>query len=234
MDNSISALDQWYFGNLPSVRQALTHRTCLRVSMDPLQHTLTITDLGIGMTRADLINLLGVGRPMANTPRQRKTKQKQRIASRSTSSSTISSEDDEDDYEDDTDDEEEEGQVQQAAAAAEAAAEDPQQPLLRCKTNDIGGFYAAVCALAVGVKVSTKVRKQKATQFNFLSLLCHVSSYSCSLLLLTISPNLMTITSFKSEIAAANHHRLPLWMLGINLSFPVPWTKGSSPASRRA
>jgi hypothetical protein len=202
--------------------------------MDPIEHSLTITDLGIGMTRADLINLLGVGRPMVSMPKTRKTKQ--RIASRSSSSTVSSDEDDEDDYEDDTDDDEqEEGQeeqVQQEAAAAAAA--DPQQQPLRCKTNDIGGFYAAVCALAVGVKVSTKVRKQKATQFNFLSLLYHVSSYSCSLLLLTISPNLMTITSFKSEIAAANHHRLPLWMLGINLSFPVPWTKGSSPASRRA
>lgn len=63
LENAIHALDRWYFATSPDVRSELSHRTCLRLSSDPSNASITITDLGIGMTRADLINLLGVGRP---------------------------------------------------------------------------------------------------------------------------------------------------------------------------
>jgi hypothetical protein len=145
LDNSIQALDQWYFGSLPSVRKALMHRTCLRISAHSHtdQQTLTITDLGIGMTRADLINLLGVGRPIQAALRRRGTR------STATSSTVSTDEDDEDDEGDDYEDSEEE---------LNDSSQHPQLP--RCKTKDIGGFYAAVCSLAVGVRVGTKVSLQ--------------------------------------------------------------------------
>jgi Protein of unknown function (DUF2009) len=61
--NSIVALDTLYFSQLPEARKHDTfqHRLCIRVCADPTEQTLSITDLGIGMTRSDLINCLGIG-----------------------------------------------------------------------------------------------------------------------------------------------------------------------------
>jgi hypothetical protein len=108
LENSIEALDRWYFSVNAKTRRTLSHRTCLRISASGGE-SVTITDLGVGMTRADLINLLGVG----SAP----TKSNNSDANSSSSSSSNG-----------------------------------------CLTKELGGFYAAVCAVAVGVKVGTKVR----------------------------------------------------------------------------
>lgn len=61
-ENAMEALDRLYFGTAPRVRDArwFHHRTCLRLHVTG--KSLTVTDLGSGMTRADLINALGIGR----------------------------------------------------------------------------------------------------------------------------------------------------------------------------
>ena len=60
--NAFSAVDRLYFETPSRIRSAewFSHRTCLRIHVTP--GTLSITDLGAGMTRADLINSLGIGR----------------------------------------------------------------------------------------------------------------------------------------------------------------------------
>jgi hypothetical protein len=144
VENALSAMDLLYFATVPQIRQDdcwQKHRTCLRVEGDPEGGTLTITDLGIGMTRADLINMLGVGRNTANGNNN---------MSRSAPSSVASSEDDDDDDDDDLSDEEEEG--------APVAPKPIESTVLHCQKNDLGGFYAALCSLGVGVRVGTKVR----------------------------------------------------------------------------
>jgi hypothetical protein len=62
--NSIEAMDAMYFSAPARVRRhpSFQHRLCLRIQMDPSKGTLSITDLGAGMTRADLINSLGISR----------------------------------------------------------------------------------------------------------------------------------------------------------------------------
>ncbi len=128
------------------------------------QQTLTITDLTIGRTQADLINLLGMGHLIQAALRWQRGTQLTAV------SSTVSmDEDDEDDKGDDSEDSEEE---------FNDSSQHPQLP--RYKTKDIEGFGAAVCSLAVGVKVETKVslevkeeeqNRQTPFRMNFFSLI---------------------------------------------------------------
>jgi hypothetical protein len=64
VSNSIQALDALYF-LCPAVQRnstAFQHRLCLRVTACDSSQTLSITNLGIGMTRANCINCLGIGK----------------------------------------------------------------------------------------------------------------------------------------------------------------------------
>jgi hypothetical protein len=164
IENAIQALDQWYFTALPKQRTACawTHRTCLRVSTCHEHNSLTITDAGIGMTRADLINVLGVGRPQQQPQSQQQPNRKnhnRKPAKRTGSSATTSTSDEEDNDNDNDNDDEEEDSCENLNATSDENNNDRMQPQIpRCKTNDIGGFYAALCTLGVGVKVGTKVR----------------------------------------------------------------------------
>ena len=103
----------------------MAHRLCLRVHACPENGTLSLTDLGAGMTRTDLINSLGIGRAGLLSSTTMTTT----ATSSSSSSSTVTSKassivgtddddddeedhstaaDDEFDFDDDDDDEEEE------------------------------------------------------------------------------------------------------------------------------
>jgi hypothetical protein len=194
LENAIHALDEWYFGAPPHLRSALAgHRTCLRLSCS--NKSITITDLGVGMTRADLINILGVGRPIppshhnyyytgaivspggystasstsrrstigeevgaesGTTTRQeriwnrkRLRNQQLQLSSRSTISITSTIEEDE---EDNTAKKEGDGLEEEARFSSRGILSQHLPP-----KEILGGFYAAVCALGVGVKVGTKV-----------------------------------------------------------------------------
>jgi hypothetical protein len=155
VENALSAMDLLYFATAPQIRQDdcwQKHRTCLRVQGDVENGTLTITDLGIGMTRADLINMLGVGRSNNDT-----TTGNNNNMSRSAPSSVASSDDDDDD--DDVSDNDEEDDEEAAPAPKPT-----ESTVLHCQKNDLGGFYAALCALGVGVRVGTKVRTVLCTR----------------------------------------------------------------------
>lgn len=63
VSNSLSAIDTTYFSTPSNLRShsSFQHRTAIRISTDAERGTLTITDLGTGMTRSDVINCLGCG-----------------------------------------------------------------------------------------------------------------------------------------------------------------------------
>jgi hypothetical protein len=62
--NAIESMDAMYFATPPRLRKlaAFQHRLCLRIRANRTARTLSLTDLGSGMTRADIINTLGMGR----------------------------------------------------------------------------------------------------------------------------------------------------------------------------
>jgi len=71
LQNALQSLDEYTF-NAPAISSSpnkrsrrsaanAAHRKCVRINFDKTNGVLSITDYGVGMTRADLINCLGVG-----------------------------------------------------------------------------------------------------------------------------------------------------------------------------
>lgn len=183
--NAIESMDAMYFATPPLWRKhpAFQHRLCLRIRANKDSGTLSLTDFGSGMTRADLINTLGMGKA-GMTLGGGHTK-------RSDSNGETASKDDttDEDEWDDTEEEEEndypedeagdytnengnetsegEDDVKDASEShggisengfTNATAEPAEIPVshLSCLQADIGGFYAALCSLGTGVQVRTK------------------------------------------------------------------------------
>ena len=103
--NSIEAMDAMYFATPPRFRKhhAFQHRLCLRVRANKDARTLSLTDLGSGMTRADLINTLGMGKA-GMTADAGPTKRKESTAADSKDETTDEDEWDTDDADDDSED----------------------------------------------------------------------------------------------------------------------------------
>lgn len=180
--NAIESMDTMYFSTPPRLRKhpAFQHRLCLRIRADPQERTLSLTDLGSGMTRADLINTLGMGKS-GMTAGQGSTKGDSAGDSKDETTDedewdTEGSEDDDDEGEGEdageVEEEENESSEQEKddgdendvsetnGETAENGAVDAEQiPIeqLSCRQSDIGGFYAALCSLGTGVRVGTKV-----------------------------------------------------------------------------
>jgi hypothetical protein len=188
--NSIEAMDTMYFSTPARVRKhpAFQHRLCIRVKANPISKTLSLTDLGCGMTRADLINLLGTSKaaPLL-TSRLSSTNANDGTSSDATDSST-----DEDPHED-TEEEKDclDGYVPDASDSSRMAVKldsrlDPTETLvgvaasvtsngardagapkerISCKSRDIGGFYAALCTLGTGIRIGTKAKHDDYYEF---------------------------------------------------------------------
>ncbi len=156
------------------------HRLCIRISTCVEKQTLTITDLGSGMTRSDLINSLGVGSRLSDraivaarhlssttsgTNNGRSQKESDSTNSSfqdddTSSSASSGKEDDESDDNDDTDiDSDDESDVQFGK----------NKIVIPCKAKDIGGFYSAFCAIGTSVEIGTKVshRDSSTCVFSF-------------------------------------------------------------------
>jgi hypothetical protein len=123
--------------------------------------------MGAGMTRADLINALGVGRLSMGAFRASKA------LSKGGDTLTNSYADDEEEEEeregeesDDPDDlveqeeedEEEDEENESEDDEVENKDESTNNDTLPCKASDIGGFYSSLCALGKGISIGTKVR----------------------------------------------------------------------------
>jgi hypothetical protein len=242
VENSLTAMDLMYFATPATIRQdsiCMSHRLCLRIATNRTLKTLTITDLGIGMTRADMINILGVGRTMNNGPAAIHGRSdadgaaKRRVSTSTNSTSGTASSDDDDDEEDDDDDDNDDTNDNDNDATQdddETAEEDDDHDnqssdrhgkknnnnnnssknnhhhnnanTLSCKKTDLGGFYSALCAIGMGVKVGTKV--QQVSGIVQPTWLCHATKYSlfrhsifAHHFFRKQSLNLMTTTSFR-------------------------------------
>ena len=108
--NAFHALDGMYFTTPGVVRSqcpGFVSRMVVRVELVELEGTvwLGITDLGVGMTRADLINVFGVGSVQPQSQKMGKKKKQTKV---------------------------------------------------NCTSANLGGFYAAFCAMAKSCVISTK------------------------------------------------------------------------------
>ena len=149
LENALQSIDALYFSAPPKVRALpeWKHRTCLRISASSQHKTITICDLGVGMTRADLINMLGVGRPLNS-------------ASASGSGAT--------------------GKKASSSEESEESDGDEENQVVSCKKTVLGGFYSALCALGVGVRVGTKVCMHSSQSCPSLP---YSSDYQCIMIL---------------------------------------------------
>merc|ERR1740136_542126 len=96
--NCFVAMDALFFSTPASQRNNPTfqHRLCIRISTSQKNKTLSITDLGTGMTRSDLINTLGVGTHLSSDAL---------TATRTLAANKRRDDEDDDDDDDDDDDE---------------------------------------------------------------------------------------------------------------------------------
>ena len=124
--------------------------------------------MGAGMTRADLINALGIGRVSIGAFRA--SKQLSTGGDTLTNADADADDDEEEregeetddqddpvDQEDDDDGEEdEENEIEDDEE--ETKDESTNDGILPCMASDIGGFYSSLCALGKGISIGTKVR----------------------------------------------------------------------------
>lgn len=152
--NAFVAIDNMYFSMEANRRDAdyFRHRLVLRIATNENDKTITITDLGSGMTRADLINSLGIGSklsaPAILSARNLDVKDDldDDIDDDSNSSSTSdSSTHNSDSFENDIDEKSISKSVLHSTIDVHAMAE------------DIGGFFSAFVALGTWVEIGTKV-----------------------------------------------------------------------------
>lgn len=191
--NAIEAVDAMYFATPPRLRKhpAFQHRLCLRITANAAARTLSLTDLGSGMTRADLINTLGMGKAgmtAGQTKRSDATADSREETTdedewdytdeeEETSDSVVQEEEEEQEQEEESEEEEEMSETHDETAemnggpvengvalAAETEANIPLESL-GCLQKDIGGFYAALCTLGTGARVGTKSKHDDYYEF---------------------------------------------------------------------
>jgi hypothetical protein len=165
--NAVEAMDAMYFATPANIRKhpAFQHRLCLRITANPTEQTLSVTDMGAGMTRTDLINSLGIGRAGLISSTAKNTKSAV-LDDSSTSTddegdhsdeSSVATDGDENDQEDKEEvksDSDVSIPMEEAPVTTEAAS----TTALDCRSKSLGGFYAAFCSLGTGMRVCTKAK----------------------------------------------------------------------------
>lgn len=139
-------------------KPTFAHKLCIRVAVDKKNKTLSITDFGSGMTRADLINGIGIG----HLSHRALVASKGLAAAGNNAGSSNASGKEQDETMDDGDtvaSEDDETSVDDYSDSSEAAEDESDDLIagLPCRSLDIGGFYSALCSLGTQVCVGTKV-----------------------------------------------------------------------------
>jgi hypothetical protein len=108
------------------------------------------------MTRADLINALGVGSKLSPSALS---------AARSLEKYTRKNDDDDDDNDDDNDEDGDSTSSEEGNSDDDDDEDIEEGGLLKiipCTKQDIGGFYSAFCSLGTKVEIGTKVRNHRS------------------------------------------------------------------------
>jgi len=171
ISNAFQALDAMYFQTASSRRNqaSFAHRLCIRIHL--FGNELSITDYGCGMTRADLINILGVGGTSISHRSAKAAfilkKQQQQT------NDIITNDDDDDDIF--TEDEEDDTVSYIPQGQTRPQGQQPLSPsilspksgklMVGCTSKDIGSFYAALCSLGTKVNVGTKSKFDEYYEF---------------------------------------------------------------------
>lgn len=157
--NCFVAIDDLYFATPASRRnkESFRHRLALRIATNEHDKTLTITDLGSGMTRADLINSLGVGSRLSSRARICA-----RRLEKAGDNDDSSADDDSDTQASDSSSDESDLPHQDIAEMdvndKDIASLDTDDRIeVPCLAEDIGGFYSALVALGHQIEIGTKV-----------------------------------------------------------------------------
>jgi hypothetical protein len=145
-------------------KTTFSHRLCIRVATNAEKRTLSITDLGSGMTRADIINGLGIGhlshralqasKGLGTTETSLKKDESHDnddVSATSENAEQTERDDEEEVESSDDSSEDDEGEV------TDEQEDDLGTGAVPCRASDIGGFYSALCSLGTGVTVGTKV-----------------------------------------------------------------------------
>ena len=139
------------------------------------------------MTRADLINALGIGRVSPRAFRASKLLSKGgEIVYGGVDNGDEDDDDDDDDpseeeeAEENDDDQEQDEEEQDDEAKEEDFEQETKESssdigILPCKAIDIGGFYSSLCALGQGISIGTKVRVLMETKCGAHKFLHHMS-----------------------------------------------------------
>ncbi|GKY93096.1 hypothetical protein MPSEU_000277800 [Mayamaea pseudoterrestris] len=163
VSNSIEAMDTVFFSVPGRVRQhpAFQHRLCIRIRANSDTNTLSLTDLGCGMTRADLINLLGTSKAVPSSTDFYSSTNGSKLSGSDTEEDSTT-EDEADVSGDDNDNESTQEHATEGddtdASAADGKVVDKNQRAQSCLAKDIGGFYAALCSLGTGIRIGTKAK----------------------------------------------------------------------------
>jgi hypothetical protein len=146
----------------PSQRNKATfqHRLCIRISTCAKEKTLSITDLGAGMTRSDLINSLGVGSRLSPEALAAVRNIDSAISGGKGHRDGINEDDgNEDDNTSDESESDDDSESESDDDESESVDDDynTKKTVIPCKAADVGGFYSAFCSLGTSVEIGTKV-----------------------------------------------------------------------------
>jgi hypothetical protein len=164
--NCFVAIDDVYFATPASRRnkESFQHRLAIRIATNEHDKTLTITDLGSGMTRADLINSLGIGSRLSS----RAIACAKKLGTNDVNDENSSDDDSDTQVSDSSSDESDlphqdiaEMDVNDNVASNESV----ELINVTCLSEDIGGFYSALVALGHEVAIGTKVSQANLFPF---------------------------------------------------------------------
>jgi hypothetical protein len=139
------------------------------VATNAEKKTLSITDLGSGMTRADIINGLGIGhlshralqasKRLGTTEPSLEKDEALENDDRSATSEDVEQEEGDGDAEADSSDDRSDSSADEEGNGTDEQEDDLStgQMGVPCRASDVGGFYSALCSLGTGVTVGTKV-----------------------------------------------------------------------------
>jgi hypothetical protein len=154
--NCFVAIDDLYFATPASRRnkESFQHRLVIRIATNEHDKTLTITDLGSGMTRADLINSLGIGSRLS----PQAILYAKKLDTNDGNDESSADDDSDTQTSDSLSDLPHQDIAEMGVNDDDIASKESEEVVhVPCLAEDIGGFYSALVALGHEIEIGTKV-----------------------------------------------------------------------------